>query len=411
MQSRTAVYGFLAVAALVGAGGWYLQQNYDLKAWPPKPKTKAAAKSDKPGEEAKAKEDEGVPVEISVAQRGAISSHVLSTANLRALRNVEIKSQAAGVVRSVLVEEGAYVSAGKELATLDDRELKINLEQGRQQLAQTRVQLESAAILREKNQAQIEHKRAEVQRNADALAEGLVSETDVTLLRNQLAELELDEKRQGVVVKESQYRVEELENEIARIEMQIAQTHILAPFAGRITQRSVEVGQTITAADPLFNLASFDPLYADVFVSELDSRRVRENQSAEILLEGAEEPVIGRVERVSPVVDNQTGTVKVTVRLHATNPAYRPGAFVRVRIQTDTREETTLIPKRAVIERDGETFVFVKDGETARRQAVELGYEDGDAVEVRSGVSAGDQIIVAGQGKLKDGDKTRIVNS
>ena len=274
-------------------GGWYFQQHYTLDGWTPK--AKAATKAEQDKKDSANKEDEGVPVEISVAQRGAISSHVLSTANLRALRNVQIKSQASGVVRRVLVEEGAYVRAGQELCTLDDRELKINLEQGRQQLAQTRVQLESASILREKNQTQIAHKRTELARNEGALAEGLVSETEVTLLRNQLAELELDEKRQGVVVKESQHRVEELENEIARVEMQIAQTHIQAPFDGRITQRSVELGQTVTASDALFNLASFDPLFADVFVSELDSRRVTPNQPAEVMPKAPRAPSSARL--------------------------------------------------------------------------------------------------------------------
>lgn len=406
MQSRTVVYGFLLTAATLGGGYWYFQQNYGLDGWSVK-----AKEADKDGKDAKGEdEDLGVPVEVFVAERGAISSHVLSTANLRALRNVELKAQAAGVVEKVLVEEGDYVQVGQELATLDDRELQITLDLNRQQLEQARVQLESAEILRQKNEAQIDFKRAEVQRNEEALAEGLVSDTDVTLLRNQLAELELDEKRQAVTVRESALRVQELSKQIESAEVKLAQTHIKAPFAGRITSRSVEIGQSVSAADALFKLASFNPLYADVFVSELDSRRVRPGQTAEILLEGAEKPGMGRIVRVSPVVDDQTGTVKITAELRAAPDDYRPGAFVRVRVETDTREQTTLIPKRAVIQRDGETFVYINDGETARRQDVELGYEDGDAVEIRSGVRPGDAVVVAGQGKLKDGDKTRVIS-
>lgn len=407
MQSRAAVYIFLLAAALLGGAYWYFQQNYVLAEG--KVRTKAEVKAEKDAENGPKADEQGVPVEVSVAEVGAISSHVLSTANLRALRDVELKSQAAGVVQRVLVEEGAYVKEGQELATLDDRELQISLDLSRQQLAQTRVQLESAELLREKNEAQIEFKRADLKRNEEALAEGLVSETDVTLLRNQLAELELDEKRQAVTVRESSLRVEELTKQIESAQVKLAQTRIRAPFSGRITSRTVEIGQTIGAADTLFRLASFSPMYADVYVSELDSRRVRSGQTAEILLEGADEPVKGRVVRVSPVVDDQTGTVKITAELRPASENYRPGAFVRVRIQTDTREQTTLIPKRAVVERDGETFVFVNEGETARRRNVELGYEDGDAVEVRTGVQPGDKIVVAGQGKLKDGDKTRVI--
>ena len=408
MQSRTVVYGFLLIAAALGGGVYYFQQNYVLEGWTPK--SKAAVKAEKEKNDPEKKEDLGLPVEIHVAERGAISSHVLSTANLRALRNVELKAQAAGVVKQVLVEEGDFVKAGQELATLDDRELQITLDLNRQQLEQAHVQKESAEILREKNEAQINFKRTEVQRNEEALAAGLVSDTDVTLLRNQLAELELDEKRQAVTVRESGLRVEELSKQIESAQIKLSQTHILAPFPGRITSRSVEIGQSVGVADALFQLASFTPLYADVFVSELDSRRVRAGQTAEILLEGAEEPATGKVVRVSPVVDDQTGTVKITAELRPSSADYRPGAFVRVRIETDTREQTTLIPKRAVIQRDGETYVFINDGATARRQDVELGYEDGDAVEVRSGLKPGDEVVVAGQGKLKDGDKTRVIS-
>jgi membrane fusion protein, multidrug efflux system len=228
-------------------------------------------------------------------------------------------------------------------------------------------------------------------------------------LRNQLAELELDEKRQAVAVRENRLRMDELRKEVERVQVQLSQTRILAPFDGSITSRTVEIGQTISISDALFRLGSFRPLYADAFVSELDSRRVRAGQSAQILLDGADKPAEGRVIRVSPVVDDQSGTVKVTAELRPPTSDYRPGSFVRVRIETDTRQETTLIPKRAVIERDGETFVFIHEGDSARRQDVELGYEDGDAVEVRSGVRPGDQVVVAGQGKLKHGDKTRVI--
>ena len=310
------------------------------------------------------------------------------------------------------VEEGDFVKSGQLLCLLDDRELQINLELTRQRLEQTKVQLASAKILQAKNKTQIENKRAELDRNEKALAEGLVSDTDVALLRNQLAELIHDERAQAASVEENGYRVGELESEIARGEVQITNTRIKAPFAGRITERTVQLGQTVSPSDDLFRLASFSPLFADIFLSEQDSRRVSAGQEVEVALGSAEGDVaIGRVVRVSPVVDDATGTVKVTAELRPTDSGFRPGAFVRVAIETDVRGETILVPKRAIVEEDGDSFVFVNDGETAIRRPVELGYEDGDAIEIRSGVSVGDKIIVAGQGKLKDGDKTRVVSS
>ena len=406
---RAKVYLFLITLAVLCGGAWWANQTYDLKSWPPKAR---AASKDAEKKAADDKAGEPVPIEVEAAVKGAIASRIRSTANLRALRDVTLQSQVPGVVTNIAVEEGDVVQEGQLLCRLDDREHQINLELARQQLAQAKVQLESAKILRAKNQTQIENKRADVDRNEKALTEGLVSDTDVALLRNQFAELQHDERAQAAAVKENEYRVEELESQIARNEVLVSNTLINAPFAGRITERTVQLGQTVSASDNLFKLATFSPLFADIFLSEQDSRRVKAGQEVEVTLgSGEEETVIGRVARVSPVVDNATGTVKVTAELRGAGADFRPGAFVRVAIETDVRGETVLIPKRAIIEQDGESFVFVNNGETAVRRAVELGYEDGDAVEVRSGVAPGDKVIVAGQGKLKDGDKTRVVTS
>ena len=115
--------------------------------------------------------------------------------------------------------------------------------------------------------------------------------------------------------------------------------------------------------------------------------------------------------RVSPVVDDATGTVKVTVELQPRNSAFRPGSFVRVVIETDTRTETVLIPKKAVVEEEGSLYVFVSKGEEAERREVDVGYEDGAVVEVLSGVAVGEAVVVAGQGALSNGAKIRIVGS
>jgi RND family efflux transporter MFP subunit len=402
MSLRARVYGFLAVAAALCGAGYFFLQQYEFDGMTVK--ARAETKDEDQAEQA------AVPVEVETAERGTISSRVRSTSNLRALRDVVLKPQTPGQIVAVLVEEGAAVRSGQLLCRLDDRELQVSLELARSRLEQTRIQLEGAKIQREKNGAQVAAKKADLERNEQALSEGLVSEVEVTMLRNQLAELGHDGRAQEASVRESESRVQELESEIDRVKVQIADTAITAPFAGRITERTVELGQSVGTNDNLFRLASFSPLYADAFISELDSRSVVVGQTATLSLGAAgDETAEGRVVRISPVVDDNTGTVKVTVELEPRGAAYRPGAFVRVEIATDTREQALLIPKRAVLEEDGQTFVFVTDHDIAERREIELGFSDGAAVEALSGVSPGEVVVVAGQGALKEGDKTRIV--
>ncbi len=403
MSDRAKAYLVLLVLAVLASGGYYGWKNYGTEA-----ASTAEAKT-KDGKEAA--NDAAIPIAVQPAIRGAISDLLISTANLRAMREIEVASQADGVVRSVAVEEGDFVQKGSLLASLDDRDLQIDLALAEQRLAQTKVQRESAEIRREKADTQIRNQRADLERNEEALAEGLVSDTEVAAMRHRLDELLHDQRVEAATVREQNHRIEELESEIRKVKLLISRTRIVAPFACRVTERTVELGQTVRNSDKLFKIGVFTPLLADVHLAEQDSQRVRRDQKTVIRLgtDGGEE-VEGRVVRVSPVVDDSTGTVKVTTELRPSNSNFRPGAFVLVEIETDTHDDVVLIPKQAVVEEDGGTFVFVENDDTAERRAVELGYQDDTAYEVLSGIDAGDRVVTAGQGNLKDGDKTRTID-
>ena len=399
MSTRGKVYGFLVVILILASAGFL------AKAWLT---DGAAAEEANPGESPAV---DAVPVSTELAVRGPISHSVGSTANLRARREVEIAAQLAGIVTEVLAEEGDFVQVGQTLCSLDDRELQIDLELAQQRLAQTKIQLEAANIRRDQTEVRLRNKRSELQRNEEALAQGLLAESEVAVQRHDIEDLEHELRVVASTVRENRFRQEELDAEIRKVQLQISQTSITAPFSGRVTERTVELGQSLRGAEKLFKLGAFSPLYADVYLPERDSREAAVGQPATIRLGTADEEVAnGRVERVSPVVDEETGTVKVTVRFDPPSRAFRPGAFVRVAIETDTEANAVLIPKQAVIEEDGLLYVVLIGGDrSARRAKVELGYQSEIAVQVRSGVQEGETVVVAGQGRLKDGDKTRTV--
>jgi RND family efflux transporter MFP subunit len=415
MSTRVKAYGFvLAVAMLASAG-------FLAKAW-------LAEGADVATDDAAgAWEDDAVPVSVELAVQGPISHTLGSTANLRAHRQVEIATQTAGLVTAVQAEEGDFVRTGQVLCSLDDRDLQIDLELSQQRLAQTKIQLEAASIRRDQAEAKLRNKRAELQRNEEALSQGLLADSEVAVQRHEIEDIEHDLRIVDSTVRENRFKQQELEAQIRKVRLQISQASITAPFAGRITERTVELGQSLNVSDKLFKIGAFSPLYADVYLAERDSRAAEAGQPTTVRLGPLDSEVAsGRVERVSPVVDEQTGTVKVTVRFEPPNRGFRPGAFVRVDIETNTDSDAVLIPKQAVIEEDGILYVVLigKDG-MARRVAVELGYqneadvqvnsgvhegENEADVQVSSGVHEGETVVVAGQGRLKDGDKTRVVS-
>ena len=400
MNVRVKVYLFLAVFVGVIAGGYFFQQRYFNG-------QRAEAVTD----EALQQGEDAVPVELSTAKLGPISSFLTSTANLRALREVQVASLTAGVVSTLHVEEGDAVGKGNLLCRLDDSELQIRLKLAQQRLAQARLQQERARIRLQQAAVKIENTQEDLDRQEAAGKEGLVSEQVVAEVRYRLDDLLHDRRSADSEQREFIHRIEELEAEIQQVKLEISRSRITAPFSGHVIERTVELGQTVRNLDGLFKLGALSPLYADVHLAEKDAQAVRPKLEAQVSLgsRGAEK-VDGRVLRVSPVVDESSGTVKVTVELGSAGAGFKPGAFVSVRILTDQRFEAVLIPKRSIVEENDESFVYIDQENVARKRKVELGHQSDAEVEIRSGVSAGDRVVVAGQGSLTDGAKIREVS-
>jgi membrane fusion protein (multidrug efflux system) len=178
---------------------------------------------------------------------------------------------------------------------------------------------------------------------------------------------------------------------------------VVAPFGGRITVRKVQTGQQVKPGDELFTLADFDPLVARIFLPEREVLDLAVGQPVRLALRAREETRFsGRIRQISPVVDTASGTVKVTVEAVRPPASVRPGAFVTVEVLRETRANAVLVPRPAVIRELQETFVFVAEGKVARKRVVNVGLEEGDRLEIRAGLEAGEQVITAGQGGLKD---------
>jgi membrane fusion protein (multidrug efflux system) len=402
MSLRFKVYGLIALLALAG-GGYY---SYKTKpAW-----FSSVAQAKAADAAAKKTEKDSTPVELAMARRSEIAAFLSSTANLRALREVTVSTQAEGIVQKVLAEEGDFVKEGQVLCTLDDAPVRIRLQLSQEKLEQAKLQMEKARIRQQKAVAQIGHTQAEFDRYEKARKEGLVSDKEVATYKYKLEELQHDERSAVSEAKEFQHKVGELEAEIAQAKLDLSRTEVRAPFAGFVTLRSVNIGQRLRPNDNLFNLGAFSPLFADVHLSEKDTRAVRNGQPATVRLGSDDASTVqGRVERISPIVDQASGTVKVTVAMEP-QTGFRPGAFVRVEIRTDTKPDAIVIPKRALVEEDGQNYVYIATNDTAKRTKVALGYQREGMVEIREGVAAGQKVVVAGQGALKEGGKIKVLS-
>jgi RND family efflux transporter MFP subunit len=148
-----------------------------------------------------------------------------------------------------------------------------------------------------------------------------------------------------------------------------------------------------------------------VDVLESDLGKIHIGNVAWIHVNALDSPVESRVTSISPTVDKMTRTAQVEVTVDNTDHLLKPGMFAQVFIPTDVRPAAVLLPRSAVIEDEAtdSRYVFVANSGKSRKIPVEYGLTEGNLVEIVRGLSAGDQVVIAGQQNLDDGDFIQIV--
>ena len=322
---------------------------------------------DKNGEE---KEKAAVPVSVAAIATGPVSSYISATANLVPENEVKVLAEAEGRVAELFVEEGQRIGKGQVLAHLvkDDTEIAVN-----------------------KAQVRLENARINFERAEQEVADHLIS-------REQFDKDHLD--------------LQIAQQELAEAKWKLDKTSIRAPFGGRVTERFMKLGQHVRPGDQLFTVSDFDPLIAKIYLPEKDVYGLKEGREVRITLKANDQTRFGgRIRQISPVVDTATGTVKLTVEATAPPAEVRPGAFVTIDIVRTTHAQAVLLPREAVIRELQDAYVFVAAGNVAEKRTVALGLEEGGHVEALSGVRPGEQVIVAGQGGLRQGSPIKVIPS
>jgi membrane fusion protein, multidrug efflux system len=311
-----------------------------------------------------------VPIEVAEATIGDISNFFTGTATLEAANETDVVAKAGGVVEEILVEEGAYVAAGQVLARLDDEKLSVELEQA---------------------DANFKKMESEYQRATELYKAGLISAQEFQRT-------------------EYEYQNEKAAHDLAKLNLEY--TSIRTPISGVVAERKIKVGNMILPNQPTFRVTDLDPLLAPLYLPERQIGKLQVGHLAHLTVDAVKDAEFeGRVERISPVVDPSTGTVKVTVGVHDPSRSLKPGMFARVSIVHDVHTGATLVPRDAVIEEDNQSAVYLVRDNMAYRQIVETGYVNTTHIEVVSGVKVGDRVATAGKASLKDSTKVEVVSA
>ena len=360
------------LAGVVGAGAWIAHGR----------QTKAAqqAKAPAPGGPAR-----GVPVVVAPVRAADLNVYLTALGSITPLNIVTVKSRVDGQLMKTHFTEGQMVQAGDLLAEIDPRPFQAQLTQAEGQLA--------------RDQANLANARLDLERYR-RLAE-----------QEMIARQQLD--TQQMVVNQAEAAIKMNAGSIDAIKVQLAYTRITAPITGRVGLRLVDPGNVIKASDAggLVVIAQLEPI-ALVFSVPEDSlppvlRRFRQGTPVPVDAydrEGRTKIASGTLAAIDNQIDPTTGTVRLKAAFANKDGGLYPNQFVNARVLVDVLHDALLAPAEAIQRGPQGPFVYAVSAEkTVQRRPVQTGPAEGGNVAIKSGVAAGDALIVDGAEKVQDG--------
>ena len=365
-------------------------------------------------------------VRIATVARGDLVRDITAEGRVIAANSPTLYAVAGGTV-DLAVVAGDAVKQGDVLATIDSPELRSRLAQEEATLAGLQAEAGRAALdaqvarsaaRQALDQAEIDRQAAarDLERNRRAFAGGAIAQVDVARAEDALkgAELGVEHARRayalqgegaGLETRNRQLLADRQRAVVAELQRQVDALTIRSPFDGQVGQVLVDQRANVAANAPVLGVVDLGEFEVETRVPESFARDLAIGMPAQ--LTGGGNSYQAEVSAVSPEVVNG----EVTARLRFTGdapPALRQNQRLGVRVLLDTRENVLMVERGPFLEQGGGRFAYVMDGSTAVRTPVQAGATSLGAVEIVSGASEGDRIVVSGSDQFGNADRVKI---
>ncbi len=376
---------------------------------------KAAEKETTEGKSAKKrkkKREKTTSVRVSPAVRSNLIMPIVAEGTIRARHSAEIHAEIEGRLTGIFVQEGGSVRKGQLLAKIDAREYEVEAEEARAKYLQA---LSSLAV-EEDSLGTLE--MPELLRKASLELERLEKAGKISREEKLLKEIALDVE----ALKNGAYRgdivaarsgVSAARTALERARLNLERTEIRSPFSGVITGLRLSVGEQLSKGQLVCSLINNKNIEAEVGVLESDMSGLAAGSPALLVIPSLDDTLHVKVDVISPHFDQSSRTCQVLLRFRSKDGRARPGMFIKAIIAGRKFKDKLLVPKEAIITRDGRPLLFKVDDGRAKWLYVKIGLHNDYLVSIErilqgGALSPGDLVVISDHLTLSHDAKIKI---
>lgn len=337
-----------------------------------------------------------VPVKLAPVKKGPVAYVLNTSGDVQPLRQVDIVSRIAGYLEQVRFEIGDSVKEGQVVAVVQPKEQvhRVEEDEANLKVAQATLQEKESQLA----DAEKQEERSRRLRQKEFIS---TQELEQAEMRANTARAQRDLARAQLAQREAA---------LAQSRYLLSLTQLVAPFTGVVTRRQIDPGAYVSSSTLILTLAVPDPLKVVVNVPERDVNLAHVGMSARLRVDAFPERLFeGKIVRMNSALDPASRTLTAEVHVPNRERHLKPGMFARVEVVLGEQKESLLVPTEAVIEDEGKNFVYSVHEGKAQRKAVTKGWEQNGYMAIAQGVEEGEQIVVAGQYRLRQGSRVRVL--
>lgn len=336
------------------------------------------------------------PVKVAPVTRGMIRQEVSVTGEVMATARVDLAPKVTGRLIKLMADEGAVVRKGDLVAALDTDTFQAEVDRAAAAVSVAQANVKNADIRREN--AEREYKRVK-----SLFDQG-------TSPQASLDDAEAAYKVAASVVDVAKANEVQARSALELAEIQLREASLYAPFDATVSQKLLDVGAYVSAGTPVLELVSIDTVKVLAGVSEQYLADIEVGKTSVSVtvdaLKGRSFP--GVLYRVSPTLEASTRTADVDIRIENTERLLKPGMYARVTLVTKQKAGALLLPRDALLGREGAYYAYTVEQDRVRRADVAVGLRGSQAVEILSGLSEGASVVISGEGNLYDGARVSV---
>lgn len=349
----------------------------------------------------------GVAVQINTIERQDVATESRVSGTVTSDDETSIYVSTTAKCTSVNFEAGDEVKKGDIICTLD-------LGSTLASYSAARISYDGAANSYEQQKAYFDKQIALVEKNvADTkalYAIGAASQTEIDQAELQLMQLEAT---RDSTLSQLQAGMENYRSSLEQLNLVMddvdAFGNVIAPASGTLASLSATEGGFVSASQPVAVISNAEQMKVTVYVSEALVPQLAIGDAAHVSVAAAKTEFTGVIRSVEQTANRQTKLYTVVLSVPNEQTDLISGMFAEVTFYTATSEGAVAVPSEAIMTVNDEQYVYVVEGETAKREEVRTGLVGDGVTEVLSGLSEGQKLVVVGQQYLEDGDTVRVV--